>query len=385
MQNELNQYYINLLRPKYREAVKKKKSQYLDEAQEFTGLSRKRLITRLNEDNKKQRNYSKGRPRSFDSLIPHLRILRNLMGNISEKRIKAAIPIWIPHYIKHFGEEFTYKDEKKLRSVSAATIGRLIRLDLNLKGVSLTKPNERMKALIPLKRLDEKVTSPGTIQVDTVAHCGSMIAGKYCHTVTAVDLHTGWTENRAIWTKTSQEMIGAIRSIEIGFPFEIKNFDTDCGTEFLNLNVMEFLEKRARPIKMRRARPYKKNDQCYVEQKNFTHVRKIFKYHRIEDPKLKLLMNDIYQNYWNPLHNYFIPSFKLELKKRVNSKVVKVHETPKTPAQRIIEDKKIQYHIRKRIEAKYVHLDPITLKRELNKKLAIFTKELENYINQQVA
>lgn len=385
MQNELNQYYINLLRQKYILADKKKKTQYLNEAQEFTGLSRKRLITRLNAEEKHDRNYSKGRPRSFDSLIPHLRILRSFMGNISEKRIKAAIPMWIPFYIEHFGENLTYKDEKKLRSVSASTIGRLIRLDLNQKGLSTTKPNEKMKTLIPLKRLDEKVTTPGTVQVDTVAHCGSVIAGKYCNTVTAVDLHTGWTENRTIWTKTSKEMIEAIKSIESSFPFDIKNFDTDCGTEFLNLDVIQFLEGRAKPVKMRRARPYKKNDQCYVEQKNFTHVRKLFKYHRIEDPKLKLLMNDIYENYWNPLHNYFIPSFKLESKKRVGAKIVKIHESPKSPAQRIIVDRKIKNYIRKNVAAKYARLGPITLKRELNKKLAIFIEELENYFNLKAA
>ena len=116
-----------------------------------------------------------------------------------------------------------------------------------------------------------------------------------------------------------------------------------------------------------------------VEQKNFTHVRKIFKYNRIAEQELIEMMNDIYINYWNPLHNYFIPSFKLKTKERINSRIVKIHEVPKTPAQRIIESKKVPRAIKGNIMAKRFRLDPIILKKELNKKLALFTERLENY------
>jgi hypothetical protein len=386
MQNELNQYYINLLKEKYTVATKSKKTEYLDEAELFTKLSRKRIIKKLGEKFKKdQTSYLKGRPRKFDEIIPHLRMLKSLMGNISEKRIKAAIPIWLPFYRKHFNLIQNSRIEVKLRTVSASTISRLIKRDLGLKGLSTTKPNKKMKMLIPLKKLDEDVIKPGVIQADTVAHCGTCIAGKYAHTVTAVDVYSGWTENRAIWTKEATRVVTAVKSIENSFPFSLKNFDTDCGTEFLNYTLMKHLEERPSPIKMRRSRPYKKNDQCYVEQKNFTHVRKIFKYHRIEKESLIDIMNDIYINYWNPLHNYFIPSFKLESKLRVNSKIIKVHEFPKTPAQRIIDCKNVKRNVKKNIDSKLMHLDPIILKKELNKKLAIFTEMLENYIHQIAA
>lgn len=380
MQNELNEYYINLMKDKYRVATKKKKSEYLDEAEAFTKLSRKTIIKRLNQRYKKDQTRSgRGRPRKFDEIIPHLRMLKNLMGGISEKRIKAAIPIWLPFYRDHFDLKQNSSIEQKLRSVSASTIARLLKRDLGLRGISTTKPNKQMKVLIPLKRLDEEVDKPGTIQVDTVAHCGDCIAGKYANTVTAVDIHSGWTENRAIWTKEASGVVEAVKSMEEVFPFLIKNFDTDCGSEFLNYTLMKHLEERPRPIKMRRSRPYKKNDQCYVEQKNFTHVRKIFKYNRIEEQDLIEMMNDIYINYWNPLHNYFIPSFKLKTKERINSRIVKIHEVPKTPAQRIIESKKVSRAIKGNIIAKRFRLDPIILKKELNKKLAIFTQRLENY------
>lgn len=386
MQNELNEYYINLLKDKYRDANKKKKSEYLDEAEGFTKLCRKTIIKRLNQRLKKDQTLSgRGRPRKFDELIPHLRMLKSLMGGISEKRIKAAIPIWLPFYREHFDLKQNSRVEVKLRSVSASTIARLLKRDLGLRGLSTTKTNKKMKILIPLKRLDEEVNKPGTIQADTVAHCGDCIAGKYANTVTAVDVYSGWTENRAIWTKEASGVVEAVKSMEASFPFLLKNFDTDCGTEFLNYTLMKHLEERPQPIKLRRSRPYKKNDQCYVEQKNFTHVRKLFKYNRIEQEDLIEMMNDIYENYWNPLHNYFIPSFKLESKERVNARIVKIHEIPKTPAQRIIDCKKAPRYVRTNIEAKRCSLDPIILKKELNKKLAIFTDRLENYINQIAA
>lgn len=385
MQNELNEYYINLLRPKYIGKSKSEKSKLLDEAIEFTGLSRKTIIKKISEPKMSRTSCSKGRPRIYDDIINHLIILKALMGDISEKRIKEAIPLWLPYYKDHYGGTLTGRQEKLLRKVSSSTIGRLIKRGILQKGLSTTKSNERMKVQIPLKKLDEEVTTVGTIQADTVAHCGDYISGKYAHTVTAVDIWSGWTENRAVWTKEAKPMVNGIKGIEESFPFELKNFDTDCGTEFLNFTVMEFLEKRNRPIKMRRSRPYKKNDQCYVEQKNFTHVRKLFEYARLDNEDLVELMNDIYENYWNPLHNYFIPSFKLESKERINSKIVKIHDAPKTPAQRIIENKNINKHVRNRIISKQTVLDPIILKRELNKKVEIFRKMLENHIIDKAA
>jgi hypothetical protein len=148
---------------------------------------------------------------------------------------------------------------------------------------------------------------------------------------------------------------------------------------------MDFLENRSIPIKMRRSRPYKKNDQAYVEQKNFTHVRKIFKYDRINSKKLIELMNDIYKNYWNPLQNYFLPSYKIESKERVGSRIVKKYGELKTPAQRIRESLGTPNHIKGVIRSNMMDLDPITLKMELNKRLVNFREELDNYINQKAA
>ena len=268
----------------------------------------------------------------------------------------------------------------------SSTIGRILKENAEkVKGKSATRANHRLKKLIPLKILDEQVDSPGTVQADTVAHCGSALAGDFANTLTVTDVFSGWTANRACWNKTAKEIKKNIAKIEEKLPFVIKFFDTDCGTEFLNYTVMEYFERskyrgklhKPNKVRMRRSRPYKKNDQCYVEQKNFTHVRNLFAYDRLDHFYLIEMMNDIYENCWNPLHNYFLPSSKLEKKMRVGSKIKKIHDKPKTPAQRIIDHKKTPQHIKRMLKMNQKKLDPIELKENLEKKLSLFFTALK--------
>ncbi len=254
-----------------------------------------------------------------------------------------------------------------------------------MRGKSTTKVNHKFKNLIPLKRLDEKVTAPGTVQADTVAHCGTALLGSYANTLTVTDIFTGWTENRACWTKDSKQIKKQIIDIEKTTPIIMKYFDTDCGTEFLNYRVMRHLENRDRPIKLRKARPYKKNDQCYVEQKNHTHVRNLFGYDRLEHESLIYKMNHIFKKYWNPLHNYFLPTFKLEEKKRIGSKIYKKFEKPKTPAQRLLDSKGYSGFMKNRVKHELSNLDPIELKKGLEKELNNFYKLLDEENRKQAA
>ena len=136
---------------------------------------------------------------------------------------------------------------------------------------------------------------------------------------------------------------------------------------------MRYFENRQRKVKMRRARPYKKNDQCYVEQRNFTHVRNLFGYDRLESPLLMEQMNRIYK-VWNRLHNFFLPSFKLKEKVRVGAKIKKIFDTPQTPAQRLLNSKGFSTYMKRRIKYELSGLDPVALKKELEEELSIFYK-----------
>lgn len=378
MRSELNAMIVKKFKTDYKKATKREKSSILDQLEHLTEASRKHLIKLLADKRPIKSFKVQGRPPVYSNeLKEHIIELHRLMERISPKRMKEGIPLWLNSYQKHYGP-ISMEVKNELLKISSSTIGRILKSSRDsLYGKTTTKVDQRLKALIPLKRLDEQVNTPGTIQADTVAHCGTSIAGSFANTLTVTDIFTGWTENRACWTKDSKEIKKAIIDIEKSIPIIMRYFDTDCGSEFLNYRVMRYLENRSRPVKLRKARPYKKNDQCYVEQKNHTHVRNLFGYERIDNQDLVITMNKIFKKYWNPLHNYFLPSFKLESKQRVGGKIKKKYEAPRTPAQRLLETKGYSSYMKNNVKYELSNLDPIELKRGLEKELKNFYRLLE--------
>ena len=154
--------------------------------------------------------------------------------------------------------------------------------------------------------------------------------------------------------------------------------NVDNGSEFLNTPVVNFMrrENGKKPITFTRSRAYKKNDNCYVEQKNFTHVRELFGYERMEDPRLVELMNEIYKNCWNPLLNFFIPSFKLKEKIRIGARIVKKYDTPQTPYDRLMKSSHLSDERKERLKQAKAKLNPFDLKKDLEARLKIFFEEL---------
>jgi hypothetical protein len=377
---------INRFKSDYQKSNKKEKSHQLGQLQHLTGLERKHLIKLLGGKKSCSMNSKQGRPAIYDrELGDHVLRLHELMERISPKRMVAAMPLWLDSYQRHYGP-LNDEIKKQLKKISSSTIGRILKQRRDeLRGQSSTKVNNKIKNLIPLKRLDEKVTSPGTVQADTVAHCGTTLIGNFVNTLTVTDIFTSWTENRACWTKDSSEIKKQIIDIEKTTPIIMKYFDTDCGSEFLNYRIMRHLEDRQRPIKLRKARPYKKNDQCYVEQKNHTHVRNLFGYDRFEHEVLVAEMNRIYKKYWNPLNNYFLPSFKLEEKVRIGGKIKKKFEVPRTPAQRILDSVGYSGYMKNKVKDELTKLDPIELKKGLEKELNNFYKLYDQLRNKEVA
>ena len=384
MKNQFLGVVIERFQDHYKKASRSEKTQILDEIHKITGSDRKHLIKLLGGKRPLYNELKRGRPQLYSNEIKtHISKLHKLMEQISPKRMKQAIPLWLPFYEKHYGR-LTEKTRGELLKVSSSTIGRILNsLKATQKGKSSTRVS-KLKNKIPLKRLDEKVDFPGTVQADTVAHCGSSLAGDFAWTLTLVDLYTGWTENRATWTKQSLEIKRRLINIEKEMPISMRYFDTDCGSEFLNYRIMRYFENRQRKIKMRRARPYKKNDQCYVEQRNFTHVRNLFGYDRLGSPVLVEQMNRIYK-IWNRLHNFFLPSFKLKEKVRIGSKIKKVFDTPQTPVQRLLNTKGYSTYMKRKVKYELSGLDPVALKKELEEELSIFYRLVDNSKRRKVA
>lgn len=171
---------------------------------------------------------------------------------------------------------------------------------------------------------------PGLIEADTVAHCGTSLAGEFINTLTMTDICSAWTENRAVWKKESSTVLKAISSIEEDLPFNVLSFATDNGNEFLNHDLHSYFFNRKNRVEFVRRRPYKKNDNAHVEQKNWTHVRELFGYDRFDAESQVEFMNDVYKRLWNPPWNFFTPVMKLKSKTRVGGRIIKVHDEPTT-------------------------------------------------------
>jgi hypothetical protein len=234
------------------------------------------------------------------------------------------------------------------------------------------------KNVIPLKSFDKNIDRPGHIEADTVAHCGDSLSGKFAWSLTFTDVYSGWTENRVTYGKDSDEVLSAIMDIKFKLPFPIITFNTDNGTEFLNRNLYLYFSDK-KEIEFTRSRPYKKNDNAHVEQKNWTHVRESFGYERFDKTEQVEMMNVIYKLYLNNLYNFFVPQFKLIEKVRIGSKIVKKYDKPKTPYQRLLESEFLTMGQKEELRRKYKTLNPVKL-REIIKRQTLKLNQFKNEV-----
>lgn len=271
-------------------------------------------------------------------------------------------------------------DLDKLLSISAATIDRAlksVRVAYGRRGLSGTKPGTLLKNQIPIRTGFWDVTQPGFMEADTVAHCGNSLTGNFIWSLTMTDILTTWTENRATWNKGAEGVRDQIKDVEASLPFDMQGFDCDNGSEFLNWHLLRYFTDHPSVTSFTRSRPYKKNDNAHVEQKNWSHVRQLFGYDRFEDLPLVALMNDLYANEWSLYQNHFIPSMKLVEKKRINSKYIKKYDTPRTPFDRVMASKHVSEEEKERLQNVHTTLNPFILKRNIEKKLKVIFKNVK--------
>jgi hypothetical protein len=295
------------------------------------------------------------------------------------KRLKAMIPLFLPHYKNYI---LSKEIKQKLLKISPATIDRLMapsRAKFIKKGLATTKPGSIIKKQIPIKTNQWNETIPGFIEADTVAHCGSTVAGMFVYSLNCVDIASGWTEQRAVWGKGEQGVLEAIKDIEKSIPFPIKGFDCDNGSEFLNWHLLRHLTDRKQPVQFTRARPYHKNDNAHIENKNWTHIRQYIGYLRFEEENLVEKLNELYTTEWNDFHNYFSVSVKLISKNRVGSQINRTHDDPKTPVQRLLESEHISKQTKVFLSQKFKQLDPFQLQEQMAVKIKHIIKNVIKY------
>lgn len=367
--------YLKNLSKRYKSATKREKGLILQELCEISGFHRKHAIRLLNVVPKRRKHHKKkGRPKLYsDSLyLEPLRRIWLVTDQLCGKRLKMALPIWLPFYAEAYGvlDQAIYDG---LLSMGAATIDRML-APLRVKykrSFGGTKPGSILKKHIAVKTNQWNEDRPGFLEADTVAHCGSSLSGSFVWSLTMTDIWSGWTENRAVWNKGAAGVMDQIKDVENNLPFPILGFDSDNGNEFLNWHLIRYFsnEQGTQRIIFTRSRPYHSDDNAHVEQKNWTHVRQLFGYHRFDNSDVIKLMNDLYKNEVSQLNNFFLPNFKLIEKQRINAKIIKKHSKPATPYQRLIKSKFIDEKKKYELTELYNQLNPFVLQKTIQRKL----------------
>jgi hypothetical protein len=380
--NEAKTEYLNSIREEYRKASRREKSVILRHAMLVTGLSKSRLIRRLSPDAQAKPPGRPGRrPRYAGNreLLEHLKRLWLALEQPCGKRLVVILPRVLPKYRAHAPDGLTDATERELLALSPATIDRLLKPLRADRGLCLTKAptSQWYRSAVPVRPRDWNVTEPGQAQADTVSHCGEDASGAFASTLTVVDIDLHWTELRATYTKRHTGIIAALRDIERSLPFTLRSLHFDSGSEFMNFGVVSFCRGtgpsygRNAPIEVTRSRPYRKNDNCYVEQKNLTHVRQFVGYERIDDERATEMLNSIYRELWCPYLNFFVPTFKLLRKERIGSRIKKTYEVPRTPYERLLASPAVSDAVKAKLRAQYERLDPFALKAEIERRLKL--------------
>lgn len=363
--------YLEAIRKRYRQAKKDQKAIILNEFCLNCGYHRKHAI-RVLKAKSRYKPRSPGKKAIYQA--PELKqALKNFWFAAEQpcsKKLKAILPAWLPSYETNYG---TLKPEIRalLLSISPASIDRVlkpIRVQAR-KGKSGTKPGTLLKNQIPIQTNAWDNHIPGFVEADTVAHCGDSLAGDFVWSLTLTDICSTWTVCRATWGKGSTGVMAQIQDIEKHLPFSLKGFDCDNGSEFLNHHLLRYFADNK--VQFTRSRPYHKNDNAHVEQKNWTHVRQLFGYDRFEKKALVALMNDLYANEWSHLQNHFIPVQKLIKKQRINSKYKKTYDIYQTPYERLLKSECITEENKNRLKSQHNKLDPFILKKEMERKLRV--------------
>src|SRR5262249_6446123 len=330
--------YLKAIYFRYRKASKPMRSRILDEFCQVCHYNRKYAIRLLNGPAPQKTNTptSKSRRPTYGAkVIGALTAIWQAAGYPCSARLKALLPLWLPWAIKHL--TLSTQVQKQLLTISPATIDRRLgvkKRQLQKRLYRRTKPGTLLKHHIPIKTDSWNVQSPGFTEIDLVSHSGNSASGDFLYSLNVTDIHSTWVETRAVMGKSQIGVLDAMKDIQQALPFKLVGIDSDNGSEFINYHLKTFCDQNQ--IQFTRGRPYKKDDNAHIEQKNWTHVRKIFGYQRYDSQPALEAMNDLYQNELTILQNLFLPSMKLLEKTRIGSKLKRRYEQPHTPLDRLL-------------------------------------------------
>ncbi len=363
--------YAEAVRGRYFLAAKKERGKILDEFTKVTGCHRKAAIRLFSRGNQPRTNKKRGRPRRYGANVAEaLRVAWEATDRLCSKRLHPFLPELVPILRRHGDSTMTVEIEAQLCQMSPSTIDRLLRFWRQSRGrrpLTTTKPGSLLKSSIPIRTFsDWQEDRPGFLEVDLVSHCGESTEGFYLTTLSTVDVASGWSECVGVWGKGQERVGTAIHRVRQHLPFPMLGLDSDNGSEFINQHLYNYC--RLNRITFTRSRPYKKNDGCYVEQKDWSVVRRLIGYDRYNSRVALEVLNRIYE--LTRLYiNFFQPVMKLVSKSRHGAKVYKVYDTAQTPYQRLLRSGVLTEAKQQELATTYYGLHPVLLLKQINENL----------------
>jgi len=355
------------IQPRYLKAKKAEKQRILDEFTVSTGYHRKYAIRVLKHGYKRRAHKPKGRTAIYrGEVVRALEQIWEIYGRICSKRLHPYLPEGIK-VLERCGElRLSPETKTLLLRMSRSSIDRcLAPVRFNQPhGRSTTKPGTLLKKNIPIRTFaDWDEDKPGFLEIDCVAHSGDNISGQYLYTLTCTDICTGWTEPLALPRRSQEAVCTAIDLMRPQLPFDLLGIDSDNGSEFINDLLYRYCQDAH--ITFTRSRPYQKNDQAHVEQKNWSVVRHLLGYDRLDSADQLALLAGIYQD-WRLYLNLFQPVLKLISKERIGNHIIRKYDTARTPYQRVMERKEVSLTRKAHLLNIYLHLNPVALRRRID-------------------
>lgn len=355
----------NAVRTRYRSAVGAEKSKILDEFIAATGYHHKSAIRALNSEPTTKKRQRRARPALYDDAAQAaLIVLWEASDRVCGKRLKALLPILLPALERNGHLHLQDPIRQRILTMSAATIDRLLRVPrsaTNLKKRRRAMPEARRR--VPVRTFaDWNSPPPGSMEMDCVAHCGDANRGSYVNSLVLTDIATGWTEAAPLVVRDSRLLVETLQRIRLGLPFALRALDVDNGSEFVNETLINYCLSHG--IELTRSRPYRKNDQAWIEQKNGAVVRKLLGYRRFQGIASAQAITRLYAAS-RLFVNFFQPSFKLAEKHRDGAHVSKRYHPPQTPCERLLQADGLPEAAKAKLREVAGALDPLQLLEEI--------------------
>jgi hypothetical protein len=361
---------------RYLKATKEEKKPILDEFCANTKYDRKYAITKLKNlqmtphyKDSVAGKHSRNRERVYDRYVEEVvGQIYKALGGIGSRRIHPLVRTVLEKGIKFGHIKTDAVTEMKVLAMSKSTLDRMvtrIRKRNTLKGISTTRPGVLLKSEIPLRVGVWEETDPGFFEIDCVAHCGDNAGGTFISTLNSTDIATQWFEAEAVMGKAQERILNGICEIKSRLPFNLMGIDSDNGSEFINRQLYEYCKKEN--IIFTRSRPYKKDDNAHIEQKNYTTVRQVLGYQRFDTEEVLGLMTELYRGPLRLYINFFQSSEKCIEKKRVGSQIKKVYDKAKTPYERVLAHPNISKDTKDKLTEIFETLDPFFLRDEIDR------------------